>query len=316
MSASRLDDVDQREDHPDRLDGDEVAVLHRVAHHPPSPSTRRRLDDDHAARQVGEAQGDHLERRADGVRQRVPPDDDALRQSLEPGHLDVLALEHLDHRGSHDPRDVRRDREDERQRRQPHFDMSYQGSAPGGMIETAGKTVKTDVANSATSSRPTTNSGIAASPSETNAVELSKTPSRFSAEYAPSRIDSGIEMMADRKTRNAEFLRPVLEILRDRLVRASARCRGRRAGGRRASPCTAGRADRSSPSRSLSAATLSGVASLPRRARAGSDGSVWVAAKIEDRHEQERERAREDAAENEPEDPAGYPGRVCVRGRR
>ena len=54
----------------------------------------------------------------DGVGHGVAPQHCALGHALEAGHLDVVALEHLDRRRPHDPRDVRDDDEHQREHRE------------------------------------------------------------------------------------------------------------------------------------------------------------------------------------------------------
>ena len=74
MSASRLtDDVDRRDQHRQRLHDRYVVVADAVDQRAADARVvEDGLDDDHAAGEVGEVDRDHLERRAERVRQRVP----------------------------------------------------------------------------------------------------------------------------------------------------------------------------------------------------------------------------------------------------
>ena len=103
-----------------------------------TPSTKRPadagevehvLDHDHPAGQVGQVDGDHLERRPERVGERVADDDGVLVESFQPGHLDVVRLEHLDHRRPHDPRHVGRDRDHQGDDRQHHAAEVIPGTA-------------------------------------------------------------------------------------------------------------------------------------------------------------------------------------------
>ena len=94
----------------------------------------------------------------------VAPQHGPLGQPLEPGHLDVVALQHLDHRGPHDAgRRTARRRAPASGPAAPGPSGRPMAARPAGSRATAGKTCQTLVANSTTSSSPTTNSGIAAS---------------------------------------------------------------------------------------------------------------------------------------------------------
>ena len=263
------------------------------------------LDDDHAAGEVGEVERDHLERRAERVRQRVAPDHVALGHALQPGHLDVVALEHLDHRRAHDPGDVRRDRDHERQRRQDHLlqvlPRPLAGRARTRRPAAAWNTV---VANSTTSVMPTTNSGSAAraaSPIERRRVEDAVAPQR------------GVRADRDRERDRDQPGDEHQERRVDRAGRA-----GRSETGSRAasdvprSPCSeAGdpvpvlaerRAGRGAAARAA-AFRLAGVAVRPRIARAGSPGSAWVAANTTTETSDEHEQAEQHPAEDESREP-------------
>ena len=122
-SASRLrEHVHRGEHHDEELDDRDVT----------DPDARRQcaadagiveqeLDDDHATGEVGDVEGDHLEHRTERVRHRVPPHHGSLGGALEAGHLDVVALHHLDQRRPGDPRDVGDGAERERRGRQDHL---------------------------------------------------------------------------------------------------------------------------------------------------------------------------------------------------
>ena len=56
----------------------------------------------------------------EGVREGVPPHHLAFGEALQPCHLDVVALQHLDQRGPRSSRDVRDGTERQRDRRQDH----------------------------------------------------------------------------------------------------------------------------------------------------------------------------------------------------
>ncbi len=85
---------------------------------PDASEVEQRLDDHHTAGEVRDVERDHLKRRPERVREGVPPEHRPLGQALESRHLDVVALEHLDHRRPHRAPDVRRDGEREREHRQ------------------------------------------------------------------------------------------------------------------------------------------------------------------------------------------------------
>ena len=109
-SASRLRTTYMRGDQErDRLDDRHVAGAHRVDEEQADALVvEDGLDHDDASREVREVECGDLEGRRQRVRHRMPPEDAALRQALEPCHLDEVALEDLDRRRAHDPRGVRR----------------------------------------------------------------------------------------------------------------------------------------------------------------------------------------------------------------
>ena len=82
---------------------------------------------------------------------------------------------------------------------------TFQACSPGGMMDTAGSTCDTLVANSNTSAMPITNSGRAASARVVIERMWSVGLSRRTAMRTPRPIDSGTAMIADTSTRNAEL---------------------------------------------------------------------------------------------------------------
>ena len=112
-------DVERGEHHHDELDHRDVPVIDRV-HQPLADAgeVEHVLDHHHPARQVEEVQADHLDRGGDRVRQRVHQDDPPFRDALQPGHLDIVGLQRLDHGGAHHPEDVRDDHDHQRRDRQ------------------------------------------------------------------------------------------------------------------------------------------------------------------------------------------------------
>ena len=109
------DDIERRDQERDRLDDRHVAGAHRVDQQEPDALVvEDRLDHDDAAGEVRQVQRGDLERRRERVRNCVTPEDTALRQPLEPGHLHEVALQNLDRRRAHYPRRVGDDRDDER----------------------------------------------------------------------------------------------------------------------------------------------------------------------------------------------------------
>src|SRR5712692_11920641 len=113
------EDIERGQDDDDQLDDGDVPVRDGVDQ---SLADAREVEDvlDHhdAPGQVQQVEPDHLDRRRDGVRQRMYEQDAPGGKALEPGHLDILALQRLDHRGAHHPKDVGHDHDDQGRYRQ------------------------------------------------------------------------------------------------------------------------------------------------------------------------------------------------------
>ena len=74
-----------------------------------------------------------------GVREGVREDDLPLRDALQAGHLDVVRLERLDHRGAHHPLNVRDDDDDECRHREHEEARLAPRVGPGAIGATAGR---------------------------------------------------------------------------------------------------------------------------------------------------------------------------------
>ena len=88
------------------------------------------LDCDDAAGEVDERERRALDDGDERVAKRVPADDGSLGEPFQTCHLDVVGLEHVDHRGSLKTRQVRQDREHERDDRQREFLRVSERGAP------------------------------------------------------------------------------------------------------------------------------------------------------------------------------------------
>ena len=79
-----------------------VADPHRIAQRAANARVvEQGFDDDDAGREVGDVERDDLEHRAERVGQCVSPQHDLLRRAFQSGHLDIVALQDLDHRSPH-----------------------------------------------------------------------------------------------------------------------------------------------------------------------------------------------------------------------
>ena len=164
------------------------------------------LDDNDAPGQPRELKGGALDRGHEGVGQCVTCQHDALAHSLQARHSHILTFEDLDHRRPEDACDVRRYSQDERGRwENDHVELRDERDVRE-MGETAGKTWTIDVANAKIRHTPSTNSGKDASARVMTDVVMSNHPSRYRALNAPTRIESGMPMMAATETRNSEFV--------------------------------------------------------------------------------------------------------------
>src|ERR1700736_979249 len=124
--------VEAGNDHGDRLHHRQVTVGYGIAKCAANPSVvEDDLANDDTAREIRQVDADDLEGRPQRVRERVAAEHDSLRQPLEPRHLDVVTLEHLDHRRPHDADDVGGHCQDQRQRREDEGDPLIPRSAPG-----------------------------------------------------------------------------------------------------------------------------------------------------------------------------------------
>src|SRR5690606_16050566 len=104
------DHVDTRDEQGDRLDHFDIPVVDRVDQgRSDAGVAEQELDHHYATGEPGELQRDDLRHGTDRVWQRVSGEHDAFGQPLEPGHLDVAAVEDLTHRRAHHTGDVRRD---------------------------------------------------------------------------------------------------------------------------------------------------------------------------------------------------------------
>ena len=112
-------DVERCDEERDRLHGRHVTGADGLDEEEPDARVvEDRLHHDDASGEVGEVERGDLERRREGVRHGVPPEDSPLGEPLEPGHLHEVALEDLDGRRPHDPRRVRNDGDDQRDHRE------------------------------------------------------------------------------------------------------------------------------------------------------------------------------------------------------